>query len=160
MWKEHGFLMNIPSGVVNWHESISFFIAIVSFGSAVFSFPEGTQPISAIYYVRPSKPLTKPVTIRIQHSYRMDAIDSGGLQFAIAQEDKLEYGFLSQKGTFYRNKHYGEIDITDTSLLTSIAEGDDIDYVLFIKQAWDNLCTSGEVTITASQNLATCKQVP
>ena len=88
-WKEYGFQMYIPE-----HALGSFSTGVIAIRAVVagsFEFPEGTEPVSAVYRISTSAKLVKPITLKIQHCVALRRkADCRFLSFAVAhvQQDQ------------------------------------------------------------------------
>ena len=65
-WKNHGLKVHVPPGTLPDSEDTCDIDVATSF-SGSFILPKDHSLVSAIYYIRPSMKLTKPVTLEIEH---------------------------------------------------------------------------------------------
>ena len=62
-WKRYGFKLDCPQGAI----SNDGMIEVTAIVSGLFKFPKGTILVSAVYAITVSKPLLKPLVIKLQH---------------------------------------------------------------------------------------------
>ena len=112
LWEEHGFSILIPEdGLIPYKTCIVTVKAIIP---GLFQYPEGTEPVSAIYDISLSRPLIKPATLQLEHCVLLDNPEYiKFLSFAVASEEhsSMQYKFHEVPGgIFERNSSFGSID--------------------------------------------------
>ena len=125
-WRENGFKMQIPEGALSGPCDIAVKVII----AGEFEFPKGTQLVSAVYAISPSRKLKKPVQLEIQHCVSVTSkqlSQSIGFVRADCKQTNLPYKFHPLKGgVFHTGSYYGSIDCQNFSLIglnTSSASG-------------------------------------
>ena len=112
LWEEHGFRIFIPEDALLPHETCRVFVKAIVGGR--FQFPEGTEPVSAVYGISFSRQLHKPARMEMQHCVKLENPEhSKFMSFAIASHDpsSMSYQFHEVPGGgFEENKSFGSID--------------------------------------------------
>ncbi len=111
--------MYIPGGALDESEERE--IALSTSHSGCFELPAGTVPVSFVYYVAPSGPFRKPVTLEIEHccSHGMDKLK---FAFAESSSKKPPYKFTCQDGgKFSGRSSYGQLQVSHFSMFTILS---------------------------------------
>ena len=112
LWEEHGFRMFIPGNALLPSETC--LVSVKAIVSGDFQFPEGTEPVSAIYAISLSKPFRKPVKLELQHCVHLERQgQSKFMSFAVAPHDQPlpPYQFqLVSGGVFHPGSYYATIE--------------------------------------------------
>ena len=111
LWEEHGFRMFIPRNALLPSETCH--VSVKAIISGDFHFPEGTEPVSAIYAISLSKQFRKPVKLELQHCVRLERREqSKFMSFAVAPHDQLPpYQFQEVAGgAFHPGSFCGTIE--------------------------------------------------
>lgn len=121
-WKESGFHMEVSEGTIDPGEEYEFHVCSLVHGE--FIFPPGSELISAIYDIRITKKLLKPMVVAIQHCYSVeDEMDEKLLSFVVCKPsvteiENTQYHFKRcEGGIFPINDEYGYIKANDFSFL-------------------------------------------
>ncbi len=111
LWEEKGFRMYIPGGALD--ESEEHEIALSTSHSGGFELPAGTFPVSFVFYVEPSGPFRKPVSLEIEHccSHGLDKLTYA---FAESSSKKPPYKFVRLDGG--RFPMDGQVEVSHFSL--------------------------------------------
>ena len=128
MWEKYGFSMHIPEDALE--SSSTPVIAIRALVTGNFTFPENTEPVSAIYRISTStsaKPV-KPITLEIQHCVTLRGEeDCHYLSFAFAhnQPEKPHLPCVFKKldgGLFSPGSQNGSILCSSFCILTIVKD--------------------------------------
>ena len=126
MWEEYGFRMHIPENALG--SSGTAVIAIRMVVAGKFTFPENTEPVSAIYEISTSAKLVKPITLEIQHCVALRGEeDCSYLSFASAhnQSKKPHLPCVFQKlngGLFSPGSQNGIISCSSFCSMTIVKD--------------------------------------
>ena len=89
-------------------------MTVKAIDAGLFQFPEGTEPVSAVYAISLTKPLREPVKLEMQHCMKLGRAESSKyLSFVVASQDRssVSYTFeLVAGGIFKEDCYYGSID--------------------------------------------------
>ena len=89
--------------------------------SGKFYFPEGSHPVSGMYWVSCKEKFLLPVTLELQHCAVLhDASQCSRLRFVVAKcsQPELPYKFKSlDHGVFTPNSFYGSISLSQFSIV-------------------------------------------
>ena len=111
-WEELGFWMYIPRNALLAYERCIVFVKAIIAGD--FLFPEGTEPVSAVYAIFLSREFRKPVRLELQHCVFLERHgQSKFMSYAVAPHNQSSppYRFkLVAGGAFYPNSFYGTIE--------------------------------------------------
>ena len=122
LWEEHGFRMYIPEGALSPTDTC--LVSVQAIVAGLFLFPEGTEPVSAIYAVSLSRKFDKPVKLELQHCVLLEKPgQSKFMSFAFASHDQSSppYQFQPLDGSnFQPNSFYGSIDREQFSFISII----------------------------------------
>ena len=118
-WEEYGLKITVSQDTLSPTETCE--VALSALVGGQFQFPEGTEPISAVYAISVSNPLLQPIKLEIQHCADLVTEDQTKyLSFATAfnKQHLLPYKFqLTKGGHFYPDYQYGSIFRSKFSLL-------------------------------------------
>ena len=122
LWEEHGFQMFIPEDALLSHETCNVSVKAIIGGR--FWFPEGAEPVSAIYGISLSRQLRKPARIEMQHCVKLENPEhSKFLSFAVASQDpsSMPYRFHEVPGGIFEEKKlFGSINRQQFCFMTII----------------------------------------
>ncbi len=116
LWEKRGFRMYIPGGALDESEERE--IALSTSHSGCFEIPVGTFPVSFVYYVEPSGPFRKPVSLEIEHccSHGLDKLE---FAFAESSSKNPPYKFVRlDTGNFPMHSSCGQLEVSHFSLYT------------------------------------------
>ena len=118
-WEEYGLRITVPQDTLSSSNEICD-INVKVLVSGLYILPEGTELVSAVYYVFASKPLLQPVTLEIQHCAHLITQDhTTYLSFVTAdlyQPDSRYCFQLKEGGQFNVGNDYGSISFSYFSL--------------------------------------------
>ena len=113
IWPGHGFELHFPANTCLPSEESDIMVDAVVGGD--FVFPEGVEPVSAIYIISTTSKLHMPSLLRIQHCVALNkASKHSHLSFyrALLKEPKPPYHFRRVKGgKFDINSQFGELEL-------------------------------------------------
>ena len=122
LWEEHGFRMFIPEDALLPYETCH--VSVKAIVGGRFQFPEGTEPVSAVYAISLSRQLRKPARTEMQHCVKLENPEhSKSMSFAVASQDpsSMPYQFYEVSGgIFEENKFFGSVDRHQFSFMTII----------------------------------------
>ena len=103
-WDKYGFRLHCPEGAVSKDTTVS----VTALLSDRFEVPKGTVLVSAVYIIKVSKPLSKRVTIELQHCVDLrNTGQTGHLKF-VRTPLKSPYQFsIIDGGVFCIGNRYG-----------------------------------------------------
>lgn len=107
-WNEVDFTIKIPTDALD--KDTNFDINIIVSLSGDFAFPDRTRAVSAVYGIASNSPLSKPVTLEIEHCFKVNVANNESLVFALANDTKKRppYTFqVYEGGTFSAESRYG-----------------------------------------------------
>ena len=110
-WDSHGFELHLPVNTCLPGEKCEIMVDAVVGGE--FVFPEGVEPVSAIYIISITSKLRKPSLLKIQHCVALDKVSKhNDLSFyrALLKEPKPPYHFKRVKGGKF-NDQFGELEL-------------------------------------------------
>ena len=114
--------MYIPHGALLPNETC--FVTVKAIVGGLFRFPEGTEPVSAIYAISLSRQLHKPAKISMQHCVKLNnPKHSKFMSFAVASQDpsSMPYQFNEVPGgVFEENMFFGSANCQQFSFMTII----------------------------------------
>ena len=109
LWKEHGFRIFIPEDALLPYETCH--VSVKATVGGHFQFPEGTEPVSAIYGICFSR---QPARMEMQHCVKLENPEHRKfMSFAIASHDPSSMSYTFHEvpgGGFEENKFFGSID--------------------------------------------------
>ena len=112
LWKEHAFRIFIPEDALLPYETCH--VSVKAIVGGHFQFPEGTEPVSAVYGISLSRQLRKPARMEMQHCVKLENPEHSKLMsFAVASHDPstMSYQFHDVPGgSFEENKSFGSIN--------------------------------------------------
>ncbi len=114
LWEKRGFRMYIPGGALDESEERE--IALSTSHSGSFELPVGTFPVSFVYYVEPSGPFRKPVSLEIEHccNHGQDKLE---FAFAESSSKNPPYKFVRlDGGKFPMHSSCGQLEVSHFSL--------------------------------------------
>ena len=119
-WGKYGFRLHCPEGAVSKDTEVS----VTPLLSDQFEVPKGTVLVSAVYNIEVSKPLTKRVTIELQHCVDLkNTGQTGCLKFVRAPlKSPYQQFSIIDGGVFHIGNRYGSIERDDFSLYAIVAE--------------------------------------
>lgn len=119
-WSPYGLKISVPKGAVAPAQVAKISVAV--FVGGKFDFPENTQLVSAVYGIKCSKSLLKPVEICMQHCVNIKTPDQVKyLSFAKASHDHPPYKFEMQEGgKFSPHSRYGSICLSSLSFWVTL----------------------------------------
>ena len=122
LWEEHSFRMYIPQDALLHNETC--FVTVKAIVGDLFQFPEGTEPVSAIYAISLSRQLHKPARLEMQHCVKLKNPEHNKfMSFAVASQDPSSMPYQFQEmpgGIFETNCYFGSIVRQQFCLVTSI----------------------------------------
>ena len=120
VWKDHGFELHFPVNTCLPGEECEVTVDAVVGGD--FVFPEGVEPVSAIFIISVTSKLRKPSLLRMKHCVALEKISKQScLSFyrASLKEQKPPYHFRKLKGGFFDLKsQFGELELPAFCSLT------------------------------------------
>ena len=118
-WDKYGFRLHCPEGAVSKDTTV----AVTALLSDRFEVPKGTVLVSAVYIIKVSKPLSKRVTIELQHCVDLrNTGQTGHLKF-VRTPLKSPYQFsIIDGGVFCIGNRYGSIERDDFCAIGIVAE--------------------------------------
>ena len=113
-WEGFGFEFHVPEGTCPVGSECEVMVDVVMAGD--FAFPEGVEPVSAIYIISVASKLLQPSLVKIQHCVALDKTngDSSQLSFyrATLKEPTPPYHFKPvEGGRFYVGDQYGQLEL-------------------------------------------------
>ena len=138
-WEGYGLSLHVPKGT-----KANFTLKAVS--SKKFKLPEGTELVSAVYWVSCEGKVGGPVGIEMQHyaRVRQEGMCSC-LSFAISKP-KLPYRFELCEGQFRSGSNYGRMEMSFSDLILTTVKRIEVEMPLaFVKK----LLHWGRDTVTA-----------
>ena len=119
-WEEYGLSITTPHDAVQQSDTVE--VAITALVGGEFILPEDTELVSAVYALSVSKPLLKPVQLKIQHCVSIEkTAHSNYLSFATAPIDQPPYQFQPVKGGIFSiGNQYGNISLSGFSIWSII----------------------------------------
>ncbi len=116
IWKGFGFEFHVPEGSCPVDGECDVMVDVAMGGD--FVFPEGVEPVSAIYIISIAAKLLQPSLVKIQHCVALDETmangDSSQLSFyrATLKEPTPPYHFKRVKGgRFDISNQYGQLEL-------------------------------------------------
>ena len=110
-WEEYGFRVNVPHGSLKATQTCD--VAVKAIACGLFKFPENTDIVSAVYAISLSTPLSRPITIEMEHCVDIHSNHQCQyLSFVIAhtKQQDLPYEFeFVEGGEFTPGDRYGRI---------------------------------------------------
>ena len=125
VWPGYGFYLEVPDGALSSGVTASVAVKVILAGQ--FQLPEGTQLISAIYWISASEVFLKEVAVNIQHCAVIRSEEEGSkFRFIIAKcsQKELPYRFREKEGVFNKHTQYATIKLKQFSLVGEIASQD------------------------------------
>ena len=122
-WEEHGFRIFIPEEAFIPYETCHVTVSAIVGGR--FQFPEGTEPVSAVYGISFSRQLCKPARVEMQHCVKLENPDhSKFMSFAVASQDPSSVSYCHfhkvPGGSFKENTFFGSVNQQQFSFMTII----------------------------------------
>ena len=117
-WPGYGFFIDIPEGALPPRVTARVHVKVILGGQ--FQFPEGSQLISALYWVHSSEVFLKEVAVNIQHcAVIKNEEQCSTFRFIIAKcsQKTLPYRFREQEGVFNPHTQYGTIKLKHFSFI-------------------------------------------
>ena len=122
LWEEHGFKIFILEDALLPYETCH--VSVKAIVSGCFQFPEGTEPVSAVYAISLSRQLRKPARMEMQHCVKLENPEHcKSMSFAVASQDpsSMPYQFhVVPGGIFEENKFFGSVNRHQFSFMTII----------------------------------------
>ena len=113
IWEGHGFELHFPANTCLPGEECDILVCAVVGGD--FVFPEGVEPVSAIYIISITSKLNMPSLLKIQHCVALDkASKHSRLSFyrALLKEPNPPYHFeVLEGGKFDTSDQFGELEL-------------------------------------------------
>ena len=113
-WDGYGLRINVPEGTVSSTETCE--IVVTALIGGQFTFPKGSELVSAVYGVSIASEIQQPLTLEIQHCVSLKTSEqSSYMRFAKASSKQLPlpYQFhLLEGGVFSLDTRYGAISLT------------------------------------------------
>ena len=118
-WIEYGFSLHIQEGSLP--ASVNCEVSIKAVVGGSFIFPEGYDPVSAVYAIAASEQLLKPAKLELQHCVMLESEEQAQyLSFASAPvSPSLEFRLIDG-GVFPAGKRYGYIQQQGFSFKTIV----------------------------------------
>ena len=161
VWEGHGLRLHIPEGALPpSHTGCRVDVRAGLAGQ--FQFPEGSHPVSGMYWLSCNERFLLPATLELQHcAVVRDAAQCSRLRFAIAKcsQPELPYRFKSlDRGVFTPNSSYGSISLSQFSIVTVTGESSEESYYakLFYLMRRQN---QWQLDFTVTRNLELCIKV-
>ena len=89
-------------------------VTVKAIDAGLFEYPEGTEPVSAVYAITLTKPLRAPAKLEMQHCVKLGSAESSKhMSFVVASQDpsSIPYKFeLVPGGVFMKDSCFGSID--------------------------------------------------
>ena len=124
-WERYGLRITVLEGTLSPTDTVE--VSVSALVGGQFQLPEGTELISAVYNISVSKPLLKPVELKIQHC--ADLVTEKHTQYlsfatALISPSILPYQFqLQEGGQFSPGDQYGSISLSiDSCCLKAIVK--------------------------------------
>ena len=121
-WHGYGLRINVPKGTISSTETCE--IAVTALIGGQFTFPKGSELVSAIYAVSIASEIQQPLTLEIQHCVSLKTSEqSAYMRFAKAsfEQCSLPYQFhLLEGGDFYPGDRYGAISLRKFSFICEV----------------------------------------
>ena len=118
-WDKYGFRLHCPEGAVSKDTEVS----VTPLLSDQFEVPKGTVLVSAVYKIEVSKPLTKRVTIELQHCVDLRNTGQTSCLKFVRAPLKSPYQFsIIDGGVFCIGNRYGSIERDDFCAMGIVAE--------------------------------------
>ena len=118
-WEKYGLSLSAPDGILSPSETCE--VSITALAGGEFKFPKGNELVSAVYAISISKPLLKPLTVKIQHCVSLETPEQcNSLQFvrALLNNRTPPYQFKPLPGGYFTPvNQYGSISCAKFSLL-------------------------------------------
>ena len=111
-WEECGLRLSCPKGALSSSDERCE-VAIVALAGGQFKLPERTKLVSAVYGISVTKPLLKPLNLKLQHCVALETkAQADSLEFVRAPlggcDPNVEF-IIMEGGEFYPNSWYGSI---------------------------------------------------
>ena len=124
-WEQYGLRITVSEGTLSLTDSCE--VSVTALVGGQFQLPKGTELISAVYDISVSKPLLKPVELKIQHCADLvTEKHTHYLSFAtvLISQPILPYQFQIQEGgQFFPGDQYGSISLCiDSRCLKAIVK--------------------------------------
>ena len=122
-WDNFGFSLHVPPYAVSSENVVTVAVSI----SGMFEFPVGTIPVSAIFYLHSSQPLSKQVILEMEHCCNMSHGSNTRLKFAKASTDKKSpYKFLclpsGDGDDCVSTSYYGQLSVSSFSMFSELID--------------------------------------
>ena len=121
VWEGHGLMLHVPEGILP-PDHTGCRVDVRASLAGQFEFPEGSHPVSGMYWLFCKETFLLPVILELQHcAVVRDASHRSRLRFAIAKcsQPELPYKFkLLDRGVFTPNSSYGSISLSQFSIAT------------------------------------------
>ena len=124
-WPGYGFYIEVPEGALPPGVTASVGVKVILGGQ--FHFPEGSQLISALYWISSSEVFIKEVAVNIQHcAVIKNKEQCSTFRFIIAKcsQEVLPYRFKERSGVFNPHTQYGTIKLKQFSIAGATAPDD------------------------------------
>ena len=124
-WPGYGFNIEVPEGALPPGVTASVGVKVILGGQ--FQFPEGSQLISALYWISSSEVFLKEVAVNIQHcAVIKNEEQCSTFRFIIAKclQEVLPYRFRERTGVFNPHTQYGTIKLKQFSIVGETAPTD------------------------------------
>ena len=124
-WPGYGFCIEVPKGALPPGVTASVGVKVILGGQ--FQFPEGSQLISALYWISSSEVFLKEVAVNIQHcAVIKNEEQCSTFRFIIAKcsQEVLPYRFRERTGVFNSHTKYGTIKLKQFSVVGATAPAD------------------------------------
>ena len=121
-WPGYGFYIEVPDGALL--PGVTASVAIKAILAGQFQLPDGSQLISAIYWISASEVFLKEVTVNIQHCAVIRSEEEcSKFKFIIAKcsQTQLPYRFRVREAVFNPNTQYATIMLKQFSVVGAIA---------------------------------------
>ena len=122
LWEEHGFRIFISEDALLPYETC--LVSVKAIVGGHFRFPEGAEPVSAIYGISLSRQIRKPARIEMQHCVKLENSEqSKFMSFAVAFQEPSSMPYQFRKvpgGIFEEKKLFGSINRQQFSFMTII----------------------------------------
>lgn len=164
-WNEVDFTIKIPTDALD--KDTNFDIDIIVSLSGDFKFPDRTRAVSAIYGIASSSSLSKPVTLKIEHCFKVNVANTESLAFALANDTKKRppYTFqVYEEGNFSAESRYGEFTtyMADFSLFVILVKqkpGSPVQYLAYFFSQHFRGVNTWKIKVAVVQNTKASKQV-
>ena len=120
-WYSYGFKLQYPQGAVSMNTEV----AVTALAGGDFKLPKGTELVSAVYAISISKPLLKPLVIKLQHCVDLRKNSQiGYMKFVRASlKSPNAYQFsIVEGGVFSIGNRYGSIERSEFCAFGIVAE--------------------------------------